>query len=73
MRLGVHPGEGVFFTAFDNFVARNPKVMLDIYVDDIQTAAIGSKEAVVTFLTEATLAGWSSTRSSRVWSLQKQP
>ena len=41
-------------TAFNNFVARNPEVVLDIFVDDIQRAAIASKEAVVTILTEAT-------------------
>ena len=35
-----------YLTAFDNFVARNPKVLLDIFVDDIQTAAMGNKEAV---------------------------
>ena len=43
-----------YLTAFDNFVARNPKALLDVFVDDIQTAAMGSKEAVVTILTEAT-------------------
>ena len=55
MLLGLHPSEGVQLHRLRQLREKGkPKVVLDTFIDDIQTAAAGSEEAAVMLLTEAT-------------------
>ena len=42
-----------YLSSFDAFVIRRPQVAFDVDVDDLQLAAQGTDEAVITWLTEA--------------------